>query len=80
MRGDFAAIKNDKLRNSRAMFGLVDGALMVLILGIMAEIWKALGEDEERGTVSGELTNFMGAVNEKVLREYNVWDNTFGAL
>ena len=36
--------------------------------------------DDERGTVSGELKAFMGTVNTKILREFDVWDNTFGAL
>ena len=53
---------------------------MFLILGIMREIWAWLSEEQGRGTVSGELVNFMGTVNEKVYREFNVWENTFGAL
>ena len=46
----------------------------------MREIYKWLTEEQGRGTVSGELINFMGVVNEKVFREYNVWENTFKAL
>lgn len=72
LRGDWSDIKNNKLRNRRAVFGLVDAGLLFLILGIMREIWAWLSEEQGRGTVSGELVNFMGTVNEKVYREYNV--------
>ena len=79
-RQDWDNIKNESLRNRRAIFGFVDAGLLFLILGIMREIYKWLTEEQGRGTVSGELINFMGVVNEKVFREYNVWENTFKAL
>lgn len=39
-RQDWDKIKNESLRNRRAIFGFVDAGLLFLIFGIMREIYK----------------------------------------
>ena len=89
VRMDWSKIKNDSLRNRRAVFGLVDAGLLFLVLGMMRELWKWLFGLDDRGKVdasknaavqAGVLGEVMYTVNNKVFREYNVWENTFGAI
>ena len=75
-----ASIKKEDLRTRRALYGLADGVLMIIIFGIIAQLLKGIIADEGTDGISGETLRFMDNVNQKVLNESNLWGNTFGAL
>lgn len=80
LRGNWDEIKNNKLRRNRTMFALGDAVFIFILLGIIREIFKNLSKEQGRDSMSGEMLHFMTTVNTKVLNEYNIWDNTFGAI
>lgn len=73
-------LKKNKWRVNRTLYAIGDSVLIFMILGIMRAIYDSMKDSTERGTFSGETVAFMDAVNTKVLNEYNLWNNTFGAL
>ena len=77
---DWTNMKNEELRNRRALYGLADGVLMIIIFGIIAQLLKGIIADEGTDGINGETLRFMDNVNQKVLNESNLWGNTFGAL
>lgn len=80
VRGNWDEVKSNKLRKNRTLFALGDAVFILILLGIMREIFRNLMKDNGRDSVSGELLYFMDTVNTKVLNEYDVWDNTLGAI
>ena len=77
---DWQNIKDEDLRTRRALYGLADGVLMIIIFGIIWQILQGIIADEGTDGISGETLRFMENVNQKVLNESNLWGNTFGAL
>ena len=73
-------LKKNKWRVNRTLYAIGDSVLIYMILSIMRAIYDSMKDSTERGTFSGETVAFMDAVNTKVLNEYNLWNNTFGAL
>ena len=80
VRGNWDEVNSNKLRKNRTLFALGDAVFIFILLGIMREIFGNLVKENGRDSVSGELLYFMDTVNTKVLNEYNVWDNTLGAI
>lgn len=80
VKGDWTNLKNEELRTRRAMYGLMEGFMMFILFKIimsMLEAWILENGDEG---ITGETMQFAAAVNEKILNESNLFDNTFGAL
>lgn len=73
-------IKNEDLRTRRALFGLADGVLMIIIFGILAKLFQAIISEKGTDSIDGKALNYMAGINKRVLSEANVWGNTFGAL
>lgn len=80
IKGNWKNVKDNKLRRNRAMFALSDAFLIYMILWIMRAIYDNLKKEQGRDSLSGETIYFMDTVNNKVLNEYDVWGNTFGAI
>lgn len=80
LRGDWDSLKNNKLRRNRTLFALGDGLFIWLMFMMMRAIWQNISEEQDRGSFSGELVNFMQNVNEKVYNEYDLLKNTFFAI
>lgn len=80
VRGNWDEVKNNKLRRNRTLFALGDAVFVFILLGIIKAIFENLKQENGRDSLSGEALHFMDTVNNKVLNEYNVWDNTFGAI
>ncbi len=77
--GDMGKFKSDELLKNRALFGLADGALMILIfrlIGLLLDSW--IGENGTDG-IDGQTVAFIASVNRRVISEANVWQSTFGA-
>ncbi len=79
-RGNWTELKNNKLRRNRTMFALGDSVFILILLGIIKAIFDGLKQDTQKGTVEGEILYFMDAVNNKVINEQQIWNNTFGAI
>jgi hypothetical protein len=80
VRGNWDEVKNNKLRRNRTLFALGDAVFVFILLGIIKAIFENLKQENGRDSLSGEALHFMDTVNNKVLNEYNVWENTFGAI
>lgn len=80
IKGNWTKVKDNELRRNRTLFALSDAALIALILWIMKALYSNLKKENGRDSLSGEAIHFMDTVNNKVLNEYDVWGNTFGAI
>lgn len=80
VRGNWDELKNNKLRRNRTMFALGDAVFIFILLGIIKAIFDNLVAENGRDSFSGEALYFMDTVNDKVLNEYDVWNNTLGAI
>jgi len=78
--GNWASIKDNDLRNRRALYGLSDGALMLLIFALMAKLLEGIIAENGTGGIDGGTLKFIDSVNRKILNESKLMDNTFGAL
>ncbi len=77
---DFKNIKKEEDRNRRAVFALADGMLMFLMFSIIKALFDSiLAEDGDEG-FTGYTLNAMSSITNKVLNEYNVLENTLGAI
>ena len=79
-KGDFSDVLNDKDRLRRVQFAFHDAVLMFLLMSLVKFMIDALIEENGTDGLSGELLQFSSAVSTKVLRETNVFNNTFGAV
>lgn len=77
---NWSNIKSDDLRTRRALYGLSDGLLMLIFFAIISNLLKAYREENGDDGIDGETIRFIDAVNDKILNEANILDNTFGAL
>lgn len=80
IKGNWSKVKDNKLRRNRALFALSDAVLIYFMLWIMRALYNNITKEHGRDSLSGEALHFMNVVNTKVLNEYDVWDNTFGAI
>ena len=78
--GDWENLKNNKLQRGRTLFALGDAVFIVILLGIIKAMIDAMIAENGRDSVPSELLAFLGTVNNKVLNEHMLWDNTFGAI
>jgi len=80
IKGDWSELKNQDLRTRRAMYGLMEGFMMIILFKIIMSMLEAWISENGTDGLTGETMAFARAVNEKVLNESNLYDNTFGAL
>jgi hypothetical protein len=80
VRLDFKSIMNNKGRRNRVMFALADGVFLFIMLAILKALFDNYIKDNGTDGVDGELIKFMSVVEKKVLNEYNVYNNTLGAI
>ena len=80
LKGDWTHIKDEELRTRRALYGLADGLLMMLIFGMISALLAGIIEENGTDGISGSTLEFINSANTKVLNESNLWSNTFGAL
>jgi hypothetical protein len=73
-------IKNNELRNRRALYGLAEGMLMWLFFSLLSKLIKGWIADNGTEGLTGETMEFFYEVDNKILNESKVFDNTFGAL
>jgi hypothetical protein len=78
--GNMGALKSDELLRKRAMYGMIDAPVMMLLFGLLGEFIKSWIADNGTSGLSGETMSFANDVNKRVLSEGNVWANTFGAM
>lgn len=77
---DFKSIKNNEDRNRRFMFAITDAILIFVLLGLIKKMLDAIIDESGTEGLSGNVLNFNSAVNKKVLREYNIYQSTLGAI
>jgi hypothetical protein len=53
---------------------------MLIFFAIISNLLKAYREENGDDGIDGETIRFIDAVNDKILNEANILDNTFGAL
>lgn len=76
---DFDSIKDSPQRRAQVYFALHDGVLMYLMMMFFVMFFKSMGGESNDG-FSKELAKFGTSLSQKIGREQNVVDNTFGAL
>lgn len=77
---NFTNLKNEEERTRRALFGVADGILMFLMLGIAGAILDAFIEENGTDGISGRTLSMMNRVNGKMMNEYNLYKSTIGAI
>jgi len=77
---NFKDALGNKERLQRCAFAIHDAVLMAIIAGIIKAILGNIIADEGTDGLSGNVLNFAATVNQKVLRETNIYQNTLGAL
>lgn len=80
VRMDFTAIKNNTARRNRTMYALSDAVLMFIVLGILRAMLGAIIAEKGTEGISGELLQFVASAEKKVYNEYNIFNNTLGAI
>lgn len=78
--GDFSDVKGDEARLRRVAFAMHDALLMLLLMGLLKAMFDGLIEENGTEGLSGELLQFGQTATTKVLRETNIFQNTFGAV
>ena len=78
--GDFKNAFGNKQRLNRVGFAVYDTILMMIIFGIIAALWKGFISENGDDGIEGSTAKFMYNINNKVLSEANVWQNTLGAI
>lgn len=77
---DFKHIKNSEERNRRALFALADAGLIFLLLALVKVMLDAMIAENGTEGLAGSLLNMSSSIEKKVLREYNIYESTLGAV
>lgn len=77
---NFTSLKNNEERSRRALFGVADGILMFLMLGIAGAILDAFIAENGSDGISGRTLSMMNRVNGKMMNEFNLYKSTIGAI
>lgn len=76
---NFSDIKNNPERNARVLFAIEDAIFMYIMFSLFALMFGTLKKENPDG-MSNELMKFGESLSQKVAREQNILDNTFGAI
>lgn len=77
---DFNSIKSKDMRNRRTMYAIADGALMMIMFGIISALVKGIISEKGTDGIDGRLLSFVDNVDRKILNETNLYRNTLGAI